>query len=85
MQYSEARYGAYIDMSTLFGFLYARPSFREGVARVLDMGDTLTEYNYSLTPQQADRLALRSDWMVVGEDLRHAMIQAARELRREDN
>lgn len=66
-------------MGGLFGFLYARPSFIEGVARVIDLGDTLTEYNNSITPEQADWLALRSDWTVVGEDLRRAMLQAARE------
>lgn len=67
-------------MNELFGFLYARPSFVEGVARVLDFGDTLTEYNQSLTTQQADRIALRADWEVVGGDVRVAMSQFAQQL-----
>lgn len=61
-------------------FLFARPSFLEGMGRVLDIGGTMTEFNQSLTPEQADALALGMDWKVVGDDLRRAMGQAAREL-----
>ena len=53
-------------------FLFARPSFWEGVARILDFGNVLTEYNKSLTPQQADALAMRADWVTVGEDIQSA-------------
>ena len=56
-------------MSELLGFLYARPSFVEGVARLFDFGNTLNEYNTSLTAEQADFLALRADWRVVARDL----------------
>ena len=50
--------------------LFARPSFLEGVGRLLDFGDTMTEYNQSLTPKQADELALRADWEAVAGDFR---------------
>ncbi len=50
-------------------FLFARPSFVEGIARILDFGDTLTEYNRS---EQADALALRADWRAVATELRRA-------------
>lgn len=50
-------------------FLCARPSFAEGVARILDFGGTLNEYNRSLTPEQADYLALQADWRLIGMDL----------------
>ena len=70
-------------MSSLFGFLYARPSFLEGVARALDVGNTLTEYNSSITPEQADWLALQADWRIVGEDLRYSLKQAANDLGRD--
>jgi hypothetical protein len=50
-------------------FLFARPSFWEGAARIIDLGDTLTEYNSSLSGQQADRNALRADWRAIGHDL----------------
>ena len=66
-------------MNEQFGLLYAIPSFAEGVARALDIGDTLTEYNYSETEDVADARALRSDWRAVGDDMRQAVIQFRRE------
>ena len=60
-------------------FLFARPSFLGGVARVLDMGNTLTEFNQSLTGAQADAVALRMDWALVGKAMREAMAQYEQE------
>jgi hypothetical protein len=62
-------------MNEEFGLLYAAPSFLEGVARSLDIGDTLTEYNDSESGSAADLQALRSDWLAIGNDLRKAMTQ----------
>lgn len=56
-------------LSPYTALLFARPSFIEGVSRVLDLGGTLSEYNQSKTPQQADYKALRGDWYSVGTDL----------------
>ena len=53
-------------------FLFARPSVLGGIASILDFGDTLTEYNTANSPEQADVLALWSDWLAVGDDLRWA-------------
>lgn len=53
----------------LSGVLFARDSFWEGMGRILDFGDTMTDYNYSLTEQQADRLAIRADWRAIGQDI----------------
>ena len=50
-------------------FLIARPSLIEGIARLIDFGDTLTEYNYALDGQQADELALRADLIALGNDV----------------
>jgi hypothetical protein len=49
--------------------LFAPPSFTEGVARILDLGGTLTEFNSAPSGLWADRLAIRSDWRAVGHDL----------------
>lgn len=49
--------------------LFARPSALGGVASILDFGDTLTEYNTANSPEQADLLALWSDWLAVGDDM----------------
>jgi hypothetical protein len=51
-------------------FLVARPSFWEGVARILDLGNTLTEYNSHANP---DEVALRMDWACVGQSIREAL------------
>ena len=53
--------------------LFARPSLIEGVARVMDFGGVLDEYNSSPTPLEADALAIRSDWIAVGNDVKAAI------------
>ena len=62
-------------MNEQFGLLYAVPTFLEGVARSIDIGDTLTEYVDSESGDLADARALCSDWKAVGDDLRQAMAQ----------
>jgi hypothetical protein len=50
--------------------LFASPSFWVGFGQSLDVGNTMFEYNQSLSPKQADSLALRGDWRAVGNDFR---------------
>ena len=52
--------------------LFASPSIVEVAARILDFGDTLTEYNRSPTPEEADANAIRADWNAVIDDLARA-------------
>ena len=54
-------------------FLFARPSFVVGTASILDFGNTLFVYNVSPTPEIADYMAMRNDWVIVGDDLRLAV------------
>ena len=54
-------------------FLIARPSTIEGVSRILDFGNTLNEYNNSLSVEMADHIALSLDWEAVGHHLRNAL------------
>ena len=54
-------------------FLYAKPSFLEGVARLVDFGGTLNEYNFSQTGEEADARAIWIDWAIVGQDMRRVM------------
>jgi hypothetical protein len=56
-------------MSNNTTFLFARPSFIEGVARVLDLGGTMQVYNDCKTEKEADLKALKKDWQAVGEDI----------------
>lgn len=60
-------------MSDFTSFLFARPSFIEGASRVVDIGNTMSEYNRSATPNEADMRALMADWAAIGEDLRGAI------------
>lgn len=60
-------------------FLFARPSFVGGTAHILDFGNTLFVYNDSPTPEFADYMALKNDWILVGSDLRFAIREVARD------
>lgn len=53
--------------------LFIRPSVSEGIARLLDIGATLQEYNSISTPEEADTGALATDWNAVGDDIRDAL------------
>lgn len=48
--------------------LFAPPSFWVGFGQILDFGNTMFEYNQSLSPEQADTLAIRADVQAVGRD-----------------
>jgi len=54
-------------------FLFARPSFFTGIARIADPFGTLNTYNTSPSGVLADYRALYSDWATVGDDLRTAI------------
>lgn len=60
-------------MNNYSDFLFAKPSFIEGLSRVLDIGSTLTEYNTSLNGAQADMRAVSADWKAVGDDMKRAV------------
>jgi len=53
----------------IFGSLFAEPTLIEGVGSVIDIGATMQRYNESKTEKEADFIALKNDWMAVGEDL----------------
>lgn len=54
-------------------YLFARPSFLEGVARIMDIGGTLNEYNLDSDGEVADAIAIWSDWAMVGQDMYYAI------------
>lgn len=56
-------------------FLFAKPSFFSGAARVLDLYGIYDAYNCSSTEREADYKALLSDWHMVGQDIVTAMMQ----------
>lgn len=65
-------------------FLFADPSFLEGVGRLFDFGGTLQQYNTSRSPEEADVLAAYADWSAVGSEIRRAARKAAKKLRKKD-
>jgi len=60
--------------------LFSVPSFRTGVARVLDMFGLFDSYNVSPSPDDADLKAIRSDWAALGADFRAAIAAFDQEL-----
>lgn len=60
--------------------LFAEPSFLEGMARTLDLGNTLQKYNSSDTEEEADSEALKNDWRAVGEDIRSSILTYERKV-----
>jgi hypothetical protein len=67
------------ELLTRTGRLFTCPSFLTGFARVFDLAATFDRYNEDLTPEEADSLALWSDWAAVGDDLRVALSEFAKE------
>lgn len=61
-------------MSDFSTFLFARPSFWEGAGRAMDLGNTLSEYNFSATEEEADAIAFACDWRQVAEDIWRAIL-----------
>jgi hypothetical protein len=53
--------------------LFQRPSFLEGMARVVDYEGVLNMYNTSVTSQEADAESIAADWRMVGNDIQKAM------------
>ncbi len=54
-------------------FLFVRPSLMRGFARTLDLMGSLDSYNWSGSGEDADVLAMRADWSMVGTDIAKAM------------
>ncbi len=53
--------------------LYAEPSIWDGLTRILDISGGFGDYNDSDSDEEADAIALASDWYAVGADLHRAM------------
>jgi len=56
-------------------YLFARPSFIEGVGRLVDLSNSLNTYNYSRGGAEADARAIHEDWKALGHDVRVALEQ----------
>ncbi len=59
-------------------FNHAQPSFIEGMARIFDFAGALNTYDVPKTEaskRRADVIALRRDWIAVGNHIRNAIGQ----------
>lgn len=72
-----------IDLDELRSdYLFARPSFLEGVGRIIDLSNSLNAHHYSLANgAEADARAIRADWKAIGHDVRVALEQLRSEPR----
>lgn len=57
-------------VSVFTSYLYAVPTFVEGVARLFDFAGLMTEYNTTRSPEQADARAMTADVLAVLSDMR---------------
>lgn len=62
-------------------FLTATSTFVIGMGSVLNVGGNHFHYNTSATPEEADQIALESDWAVIGQELRAGLDQLKQEQR----
>jgi hypothetical protein len=63
-------------------YLYTRPSWLSGIARLFDFWGLYDSYGASRTGNIADTKALYSDWRTVGHDLKGSLDRHAKEHRR---
>lgn len=63
-----------VKKNTRSFYFFTEPSFAEGVIRLVDFMGTLTIYNDSETPEEADFKALENDWRAVGDDLKDSIL-----------
>jgi hypothetical protein len=59
----------YFKEQNMSDYLFARPSFVDGIGRTIDLFGVLNEYNYSSNDAEADRTALANDVAVLRSDL----------------
>lgn len=58
-------------------FLFAMPNWSEGVGRLMDFGNALTDYNRTCGAEDPDIRATMQDWLAVGDHIRRAMAKFA--------
>lgn len=56
-------------------FLFSRSSFLIGAGSVLSIASPYYTFNYSESAAKADRIAMESDFGMVGKDIRKALAE----------
>ena len=60
------------SMSSIY---YSRRSFLKGMSRIIDLGGTLRNRPTFRMGWKADTIALRTDWEMIGRDIREAITE----------
>jgi hypothetical protein len=58
-------------------FLFATPTWSEGVGRLMDFGNAMTEFNRTSGAEDPDIRATTQDWLAVGDHIRRALAKFA--------
>jgi len=64
-----------MDKLKYTGYLFSTPSFVKGIAKSIDLGDTLNKYNDSPSMEEADIKAFKSDADALINDMKIAFGQ----------
>jgi hypothetical protein len=54
-------------------FLFATPSFLTGAGTVMNLAGSSYQFNVSSTSDEADCLAIKNDFYIIGNDLKKAI------------
>lgn len=54
-------------------YLFSSPSFFTGMGSALNIAGNYFSYNYCQSAEEADRKAIQSDWLMVGQDLTNVL------------
>jgi len=54
-------------------FLFSRTNYLIGAGSIIALMGNYYEFNYSKSSKDADIRAIRSDWRIIGNELREAM------------
>ncbi len=54
-------------------YLFSSPKFISGMGSVLNIAGNYFPYNYSQSAEEADRKAIQSDWLMVGQDFSNVL------------
>jgi len=68
------------EITKTFRLIKSMPSFHKGLGRVIDVGNTIDEYNISKSGEIADREAISADWGAVGDDIKTSIKNYAQQI-----
>jgi len=61
-----------MDKLKYTGYLFSTPSFVKGIAKAIDLGDTLNNYNEASSSEEADKKAFKADADALMNDMKIA-------------